>query len=115
MKRAITLSRKQLRKIINEAISIKPAGEPEPFQINDETLDTTSQKFESARHKAFHEALQPVVDETIRSLVEISDNLSISDREETEEQIKYVAEQMREELLGVISERSEEIVSRIFK
>lgn len=129
MKKALKLSRKQLRGLINEAIESKPAGAPEPFQMDEKfgTYDVDDRmlgsddepylmphNFESAHHELFHQALQPVVDEMVKASMEIYDaGFTPEGKKRAESDVKHAAEQMREELLAVVAKWSEEIVSRI--
>jgi hypothetical protein len=129
MKKVIKLSPKQLRSLISEAIESKPAGEQEPFQIDEkfgtyDVTDTTQysddesyimpHNFESAHHELFHQALQPVVDEMVKASMEIFDaGFAPEGHKRAESDVKHAAEQMREELLAVVAKWSEEIVSRI--
>jgi hypothetical protein len=125
MKKPIKLSKLQLRNLINEAIEVKPAGEPEPFQIDEKfgTFDVKDQvdnvgmmphNFESAHHEIFYQALQPVVNDMVKASMDIYDTgFAPEGRARAESDVKHAAEQMREELLEVVAKWSEEIVARI--
>lgn len=129
-RKPVKLGRVGLRRIVSEAILVKQPGQSEPFQMDEKfgTYDVDDRydlgaesgdtmmphNFESAHHELFHQALQPVVDEFIKSLTEIFEaGMAPEGRDWAKKELKTVGEEMREELLKVIEKWTEEGLDRI--
>lgn len=121
----IKLDRAGLRRLLSEAIQTKRPGEPEPFAV-DEAFGTFDREntyddmgmmphnFESSHHELFYQALQPVVDEFVKSMMEVYDaGMSPEGHKGADASVKKMAEEMRKELLTVVEKWTEEAADQL--
>lgn len=115
--------------VIQEAIEHKQWGMPEPmgeaFGSFDVDLKGGSEdedghhvmmphNFEAAHEELFYQALQPVVDEFVSSLMEMYEaGFAPEGHDAAREDLENTAEEMREELMKVIAKWTDEGIDRI--
>lgn len=127
MKKLTKINESMLKSLIKEAIQGKKFGEAEPYQISEEGEKTwgafdaeglpgqdtaepmATVNYPNMHKDMFHQALQPVVDEFVDTLVNIHKDGFAPEAggyKGAEREAARIAEEMREELLEVIAKWS---------